>query len=520
MGDKNRQADYLCSHIIVLNKKRDTRANSRRKQTLNYFFTCGERRVKVCKATFLKTLGIGEKTVSYALHKSTGTGQAHRDQRGKNEPGIKKPASVREAVRQHIRSFPAMEAHYVRANTKRRYFEATLNIRVMHSLYMDHCSQNGWTPVKECYYREVFNTDFNIGFHRPKKDTCNFCSTYENSSHDEKQKLQEQYKSHHVRKDAVRDLKNHHKVLAKERDDTVVVTLDMEAVLCCPKLTVSSLYYRRKLSTYNCTVYNLGNQDVHCYMWHEGTGGRGSSEIASCLYAYINSLASHVKHLIIYSDTCGGQNRNRNLSAMFLFAIQTRDILIDHYYMESGHSQMECDAAHSAIESFIRKTDVYCPTDYYSFVSCARRGKPFKVVVMGGDINFYDFKQLSSSVMSTRNRDVDGNSVQWLKVKHFRYSKDHQNTVLFRYDYLCENFSRLDISMRRKREKIPRVWSEQNLQPLFTEGRPISVLKYNDLVYMCTSLAIPKDYHAFYHNLKHDSTVRDALPEPDVEELE
>ena len=36
-----------------------------------------------------------------------------------------------------------------------------------------------------------------------------------------------------------------------------------------------------------------------------------------------------------------------------------------------------------------------------------------------------------------------------------------------------------------------------------------------DLVSLCDSLAIPRDYHAFYHSLPHCSKMRDALTEPD-----
>jgi hypothetical protein len=51
-------------------------------------------------------------------------------------------------------------------------------------------------------------------------------------------------------------------------------------------------------------------------MWHEVIGGRGSNDIASCLYQKILNLPNNVIHVVTYSDTCGGQNRNINMDAM------------------------------------------------------------------------------------------------------------------------------------------------------------------------------------------------------------
>ncbi|KAL4714702.1 hypothetical protein ACJJTC_005192 [Scirpophaga incertulas] len=38
----------------------------------------------------------------------------------------------------------------------------------MYTLYVEKCNQ----PVKEAIYRKVFNEQFNLSFHKPKKDVC------------------------------------------------------------------------------------------------------------------------------------------------------------------------------------------------------------------------------------------------------------------------------------------------------------------------------------------------------------
>ncbi|KAK5925675.1 hypothetical protein CgunFtcFv8_018184 [Champsocephalus gunnari] len=76
-----------------------------------------------------------------------------------------------------------------------------------------------------------------------------------------------------------------------------------------------------------------------------------SSEISTCMFQYLSTL-SGTEHVVLYSDTCGGQNRNAGFSAMCLHAVNTLPIsIIDHSFMESGHSKMECDSVHAAIET-------------------------------------------------------------------------------------------------------------------------------------------------------------------------
>ena len=70
MGDMQKQRDYIANHVVIKVYSRKT-PGSRRNMTIHYFFTVRDKRVKVCKAVFLKTLCIGEKTVTYTIsHRS------------------------------------------------------------------------------------------------------------------------------------------------------------------------------------------------------------------------------------------------------------------------------------------------------------------------------------------------------------------------------------------------------------------------------------------------------------------
>jgi hypothetical protein len=196
MCDRNRQAAFIAGHVVSVPKKQTksqpqshvaTKKTVQRNKSFQYFLTVPDHgRVQVCKTFFFSTLPVDRKTVERVAQTSFG-GVATVDRRGK-KPSNKKSDDVRERVRAHIRSFPAIDSHYCRFTSTKTYLGSNLSIRKMYSLYCDKCVEDGVVPENEKYYRDVFNTEFNISFNKPKKDECNYCTTYRNSSAVEKNK--------------------------------------------------------------------------------------------------------------------------------------------------------------------------------------------------------------------------------------------------------------------------------------------------------------------------------------------
>lgn len=102
-------------------------------------------------------------------------GVIHADERGKhkNNP-FKIPSSHVQAVLDHIDSFPVMESHYCRAESKREYLEEGLTISRMYKMYKEDIGEPGGLNVSEYMYRHIFNTERNLGFFIPKKDRYAF----------------------------------------------------------------------------------------------------------------------------------------------------------------------------------------------------------------------------------------------------------------------------------------------------------------------------------------------------------
>jgi len=92
------------------------------------------------------------------------------------------------------------------------------------------------------------------------------------------------FECHERNKQRSRDEKSKDKERAKTDKSFVAATFDLEAVLPTPCSMVGDLFYKRCLSTYNLSFYSLGDGKGTCYLWDETNGGRGSSEIGSCMW--------------------------------------------------------------------------------------------------------------------------------------------------------------------------------------------------------------------------------------------
>ena len=124
------------------------------------------------------------------------------------------------------------------------------------------------------------------------------------------------------RKDEVRAATEQDKIAFEGR---IAATFDLQQVLTAPKLNVGAAYYLRKLNVYNLCVYELQTHEGFAYMWNESEGNRGANEIATAVYTWLSAKDEEkFKECILYSDSCGGQNRNKMMSTMIIsFLLQS-----------------------------------------------------------------------------------------------------------------------------------------------------------------------------------------------------
>lgn len=482
--DYKSKKNFILSYVAVQSPKRVLATRNQRAQrtyTKKCFFSKGNDKVQVCQKFFCYTLCISPAVIIHAVkHRSNAHVFDNIDHRGKHVPSNKTSDEKLDQIRAHIESFPCMESHYVRKQTKRKYLDQKLNIRKMYNFYKEQCSENNIEPASEITYRRVFGNEYNLSFFMPKHDQCLTCTNYQKADLIKKQELQLNYDEHIARKEACNKEKDKDKKRANEDPHFCSVTFDLQAVLQIPTCEVSLLYYSRKLSVFNLCIYESAHpNNGYCFYWSEINGKKGSCEIGSILYHYLsNCLPQHTTEVSLFSDTCGGQNRNQFVAILLLWAVQKIDNLrvIEQKFLESGHTYMEADSMHSSIECAKKHNSIYSMLDWSRIFKSARRKR--SCVVNGNKITiepyhikefkfneFLDLKKFSERFFKNRTTDTDGEPVQWLKIKRMRYVKGNINTIFFNYD-LSENFKSINISdtkersttysTRRSKKKYPR----------------------------------------------------------------
>lgn len=395
----------------------------------------------------------------------------------------------------------------------------------MHELYKELWLENYYNPQipqikppSSTTYKRVFCQEYNLSFYKPKKDQCSLCAKYNEANENEKENLKLIYEIHKEREKSANLDKSIDKEKASTNSNFVTVTYDLQSVLQIPSSDVSPMYYSRKLCCYNFTVYEgaLPNK-AYCYVWTEVHGKRGSNETGSCLYRYINTLDTNVTGLSLFTDTCGGQNRNKNVAAILMFIVQTSNHIkvIEQKFLESGHSMMECDSMHSSIEKAKKYTSVYTVNDWLNIFKYARSSRhrsnaqPYEVIELEYN-EFYDLAALSNAYLQNTGINTSGEKVNWLKIKTLRYDKDYPNHLLYRYDYTDE-FCKINIKLVKRSTARTEFISKEadQLKKAYTSMLPISKAKYNDLQKLCKKNVIPSQYHAWYASLPCTTRVLD-----------
>jgi len=200
--------------------------------------------------------------------------------------------------------------------------------------------------------------------HSPKSDTCKVCDNYKvqtdaESDDSKKAILMGEWDLHKAKAERAYQQLKEDSALSRSRSDLEVLTFDLEQSLPTPVLTTNVAFYKRQLWTYNVGIHNCKTGGACMHMFHEGIASRGSHEIGSCLLKHLREMNTDAKHLILYSDSCGGQNRNIFIVCLLLHIVCSQEFtisLIDHKFMVSGHSYLPNDRDFGSVETARRRT--------------------------------------------------------------------------------------------------------------------------------------------------------------------
>ncbi|CAG9761288.1 unnamed protein product [Ceutorhynchus assimilis] len=124
-----------------------------------------------------------------------------------------------------------------------------------------------------------------------KKDYCTLCLSHRKADEKRKLEFEDAYNNHTAEKISVRRKKQEAKETSKLNPSVLAVAVfDLQQIIQLPKSKESALFFRRRISSINFTVYNIGNKECSYFFWDETISKRGASEISTCVARYLNEL--------------------------------------------------------------------------------------------------------------------------------------------------------------------------------------------------------------------------------------
>lgn len=254
---------------------------------------------------------------------------------------------------------------------------------------------------------------------------------------------------------------------AKDDSEQVVATMDLQSVLQIPQSKESQFYYKRKLCLYNSTFYVETSGEAYCFVWTELDSKRGANEIGTCVKKYVETQVQNGKtKIVLWSDNCGGQNRNKFLMSMYHKLVQDTPDLdsIQHSYLETGHTQvctylyiyvnflvqnfdfkqMSVDSMHSLIERAAKHATIFAPNEWCNIMRAARSKRPYNVVRLSYK-DFIDLKSLHKTDFNAMDKSINGERINWMKIRSFKFEKSKPEIMQFTYTHDSEDFQVIGI---------------------------------------------------------------------------
>ena len=439
--------------------------------------------IRVCKKQFMNTLSLNEWSVN----------AWNRDENytPRKKLSAKKRALMEKrtaTAKNFLNALQKVPSHYCRSRTNMVYLETLwLSKCEVYRGYLTYCKEEKVPerPYKFLRFIKIMD-ELKIKIFKPRKDQCDDCVAHKNGNMPD-----EEWAQHRQRKDDARKSKENDK---NDPDLKHVYTLDLEAVLVCPRMKASALYYRMKLSVHNFTLFNLKTTAGHCFLWDETEADLNANIFSTILCKFISNLNLECdKIIVLYSDGCNYQNRNSTLSNAFLNLAQLLRITIFHKYLEKGHTQMECDSMHASIEKRLKQTEVTLPSGYMTACQQARITDPYSVEVLTHTY-FLNFDKINY-FKSIRPGFKKGDPVVY-DLRQIKYTKE--GDMFYKLSYL--ETEEWKVLPQRRRSPQPPTPLE-NIPNLYSSRLPIVRDKFNHLQFLKTVL--PHDTHSFYDSIPH-----------------
>ena len=386
-----------------------------------------------------------------------------------------------------LSGWPTVPSHYCRkvpSYKEKKFLYPGTTKSNLYREYRKSAEKAGVRVIGETFFNKVFEKE-KLSVFTPRKDQCDLCVSAKHGNTD-----QDALEVHIKAKNEARAEKASDK--EKSSDKMSVWTVDVQAVLICPKTQASAMYYKTKLQVHNFTCFNLGNKDGYCYTWEEHEGDLSAEVFAHIQFQHFAKLLDAnptIEKIVVWSDGCGYQNRNAVLSNAYLHLANQYNIVIEQKFLVVGHTQMECDSMHSTIE---RKVvgDIYTPRDYHVIFGNARiRPSPYHVT----PLSYKDFLKLPGNYLNSIRPGKKAGDPTVFNLRALQYTPDGK--INYKLDFGSESEWQ-NLPQRITIPAKPFKWIR-----LFKAQLPISFRKFNDLQSM--KHVLPQHAHHYFDTLPH-----------------
>lgn len=266
---------------------------------------------------------------------------------------------------------------------------------------------------------------------------------------------------------------------AKIDDEIETLTFDMEKVLFLPRVPTNIVYYLRQLNLYNFGIHVGSTNQGIFNVWLEHDASKGTQEVGSCLRKYIMSICRPVKKLLLWSDSCVGQNRSIKLVLMLIHTLQNHPSLetISLRFLESGHSFLPNDSDFGDFECKLKTNKrIFTDEKYIQIMKDCRLDNKFRVNRMSPDEEFFSVDNL---LKYTTNRKTDCNKakISWMETHEIVMEKSNPLTIQMKKQVDGESQS---VNLTKKGCDVMG-FKQIELEKLWPEGRPLTPEKVKDL---------------------------------------
>lgn len=544
LGDYNKQNQYLSGLISVVpvqrrrNRKDDSEASNhvssycyRIRAHVDASDTLQD--VIVCHKAFLAFHGITNRRVQTLKKQLTDFGEAQSDGRGKhaNRPN-QLPEETKIKIFDFIKSLKGRKSHYSLKDSSRIYLPEELNLAKVHRMYNEANKEH---IVGLTTFRDIFNGNFNISFGYPRKDTCSSCDILKSEISvledkvtkvvdDEskaalKQELinkEKEKKVHLARSEKFYTIKRNCRKESRKNEEFEAVTVDYQKNLPTPNITTSDVYYRRQLNFISFNIHILSDSTSVFYTYDESVARKGADDVCSMLKHFFEAILSpKVKHLVIFCDSCAGQNKNFTVMRFLHYTVHTlkRFETVKVVYPIRGHSYMEGDKDMSLVNA---KSYTETPDDWRDVIRNSRiKPSPFTVIDCGIEVNFETWTDFLSGIY------VKKCPIPTRPIRIFKINQNESRYLLHKQNYFGSYLKAVFVGKQAASKK-----NEKELKELYNSKLPIKPAKMKDLLHLTQFLTNPGS-KSFYGSLapaievdEGDKDDTEYLDDPPIDEAQ